>query len=73
MGLTKMRQKDHQKSSKTKSNSITNSFIILLFSIVSLFIESIVIIFSLFKKGIFKKEILTNKTNLGFDIIIKIK
>ena len=73
MGLTKMRQKDNQKSSKTKSNSITNSFIILLFSIISLFIESIVIILSLFKKGIFKKEILTNKTNLGFDMIIKIK
>ena len=55
------------------NNSITYNFIILIFSIISLFIESIITIFSLFKKGIFKKEILSKKTDLGFDLIIKRK
>ena len=56
------------------NNSITNNFIIIIFSILSLFIESIIlIIFGLFKKGILKKEILSKKTNLGFDLIIKKK
>ena len=54
-------------------NSFTNNFIILIFSIISLFVESIIIIFSLFKKGILKKEILSEKTDLGFDLIIKRK
>ena len=58
----------------TKTNSsISNNFIILMFSVISLFYESIIIILSLFKKGIYKKEILSKKTNLGFDIIIKRK
>lgn len=53
--------------------SITNNFIILIFSVFSLFIESIIIIISLFKKGILKKEILSKTTGLGFDLIIKRK
>ena len=68
-----MKKKDTQKSTIKKNNSITNSFIILVISTISLFFESIVIILSLFKKGIFKKEILSRKTNLGFDLIIKRK
>ena len=73
MDLIKMKKKDAKKYSIGKNNSITNTFIILLFSIISLFFESIIIIISLFKKGIFKKEILSNKTDLGFDLIIKRK
>ena len=58
----------------TKKNpSITNNFIILIFSVISLFVESIIIIISFFKKGILKKEILSKKTDLGFDLIIKRK
>ena len=71
--LIKMNPKDSQKASKENNNSITNKFIILIFSIISLFFESIIIISSLFKKGIFKKEILSKKTKLGFDIVIKRK
>ena len=67
-GLIKMNKKDNK-----KNDSITNNFIILIFSIISLFFESIKIFFSLFQKGIFKKEILSKKSNLGFDIIIKRK
>ena len=68
-----MKTKNSQKTSIEKANSITNNFIILIFSILSLFIESIIIIISLFKKGILKKEVLSKKTNLGFDLIIKRK
>ena len=67
--LTKMKNQDN----KNTNTSITNNFIILIFSVISLFVESIIIIISLFKKGIFKREILSKKTNLGFDLIIKRK
>ena len=67
-------KKQENKNLKPKDkNSITNNFIILIFSIISLFFESIIIIISLFKKGIVKKEILSKKTDLGFDLIIKRK
>tara|TARA_Y100000766_G_scaffold227154_1_gene200212 strand:+ start:2212 stop:2397 length:186 start_codon:yes stop_codon:yes gene_type:complete len=56
-----------------KNNSIVNNFIILIFSIISLFIESIIIIIGSFKKGILKREILSKKTDLGFDLIIRKK
>ena len=65
-GLTKMKKED-------KNNSIVNNFIILIFSIISLFVESIIIIIGSFKKGILKKEILSKKTDLGFDLIIRKK
>jgi len=72
-GLTKMKKQEYKDSKKNNDNSITYNFIILIFSIISLFIESIITIISLFKKGIFKKEILSKKTDLGFDLIIKRK
>jgi len=68
-----MKKKDIQKPLKEKNNTITNNFIILIFSIFSLFFESLIIIISLFRKGILKKEVLSKKTNLGFDLIIKRK
>ncbi|MBW3042317.1 hypothetical protein DNJ73_06375 [Prochlorococcus marinus XMU1408] len=68
-----MKNKSPQRLSIKKNDSISNNFILLLFSIIALFFESIIIILSLFKKGIFKKEILSKKTNLGFDLIIKRK
>ena len=67
-------KKQENKSPIPKNNkSITYNFIILIFTILSLFVESIIIIISIFKKGIFKKEILSRKTDLGFDLIIKRK
>ena len=62
-----------KKPSIEKNNSTTSNFIILVLSILSIFFESIIIIISLFKKGILKKEVLSEKTNLGFDLIIKRK
>jgi len=69
----KMKRKDSQTPQIDKDNSITNNFIIIIFSILSLFFESIIIIFSLFKKGILKKEVLSKNNKLGFDLIIKRK
>ena len=68
-----MNVKDTKKLLAENNNSISHNFIILIFSILSLFFESLIILVSLFKKGIFKKEILSKKSNLGFDLIIKIK
>ena len=68
-----MNKKDSQKPSRKTNNTITNNFIILLLSILTLFLESMIIIISSFKKGFLKKEILSKKTNLGFDLIIKRK
>jgi len=65
--------KNQDKTETKNNNSITNYCIILIFSVVSLFVESIIIIISFFKKGIFKREILSKKTDLGFDLIIKRK
>ena len=68
-----MKKREYKDSKKNNNNSITYNFIILIFSIISLFIESTITIISFFKKGILKKEILSNKTDLGFDLIIKRK
>ena len=68
-----MKTKNSQKPPIERANSITNNFIILIFSIFSLFFDSLLIITSSFSKGIFKKEVLSKKTNLGFDLIIKRK
>ena len=66
-----MKNQDKTNPKPKNNNSITNNFIILIFSAISLFIESIIIIVSLFTKGIFKREILSKTTDLGFDLIIK--
>ena len=51
-----MKKRDYKDSKNNNNNSITYNFIILIFSIISLFVESIITIISLFKKGIVKKE-----------------
>ncbi len=68
-----MKEQKNKNPNQKNNTSITNNFIILVFSIISLFVESIAIIISIFKKGILKKQILSKKTNLGFDLIIKRK
>ena len=68
-----MKKKENKNPIPNNKKSITSNFIILIFTIIYLFFESIIIIISLFKKGIVKKEILTKKTDLGFDLIIKRK
>ena len=62
-----MKKQENKNPKPINKNSITNNFIILIFSIISLFVESIIIIISLFKKGIVKKEVLSKKPDLGCD------
>ena len=54
-----------------KSIKISHIIILIFISTIIIFSESIIILLSAFKKGIIKKQILSQKTNLGFDIIIK--
>ena len=65
-GLTKMKKKD-------KNNSTVSNFIILILSIITIFIEAIIVLISSFNKGILKREILSKRTDLGFDLIIRRK
>ena len=56
-----------------KRNNLVDSIIIFLLFISVLIFESLKTLKGLFTYGIFKKEILTTKSNLGFDFKIKIK
>ena len=56
-----------------KNNSIVDKVVVFfLFSLVVSF-KSLKTLSELFSYGILKKEILTTKSNLGFDVRIKIK
>tara|TARA_Y100001968_G_scaffold218310_1_gene200980 strand:- start:4657 stop:4872 length:216 start_codon:yes stop_codon:yes gene_type:complete len=54
-----------------KEKTITYHVILNTIALILLFLESIYILLSGIKKGILKKELLTDKSALGFDIIIK--
>ena len=56
-----------------KISIFVDSIIILFFFACILIFESIKTLTGLFTYGIFKKEILTTKSNIGFDFKIKIK
>ena len=62
---------DKKKTTYANKDSITSKFIIIIFTAIALFYESFIILIGSLQKGIIKKEILTKKNNLGFDIIIK--
>ena len=57
---------------KDKNYLVENLIVFFLF-IVVLFFKSLKTLSEIFSYGIFKKEILTTKSNLGFDIKIKLK
>ena len=54
-------------------NILVENFIIFFLFTVFLFLKSLKTLSKIFTYGIFKKEILTTKSNLGVDIKIKIK
>ncbi len=56
-----------------KSSSLIDSIIIFFLLISFLIFESLKTLSGIFTYGIFKKEILTTKSNLGFDFKIKIR
>ncbi len=53
--------------------SFSHSTIFLGITLAILFLDSVMILLSGIKKGIFKKEILSKKSNIGFDFKIIIK
>ncbi len=57
---------------KDKNYLVENLIVFFLF-IVVIFLKSLKTLSEIFSYGIFKKEILTTKSNLGFDIKIKLK
>ena len=56
-----------------KRSYLVDSIMIFLLLISFLVFESLKTLSGIFTYGIFKKEILTNKSNLGFDFKIKIR
>ena len=56
-----------------KRNNLVDSVIIFFLLISVLIFESLKTLTGFFTYGIFKKEVLTTKSNLGFDFKIKIK
>ena len=57
---------------KDKNYLVENLIVFFLFVVV-IFFKSLKTLSEFFSYGIFKKEILTTKSNLGFDIKIKLK
>ena len=54
-----------------KAKGLVNKFIFFQIIMLVLFIESIFVLASLIKRGVYKKEVLSIKSKLGFDLIIK--
>ena len=59
--------------SNEKKSSLVDTFIIFILFLSVLIFESIKTLSMLFTYGILRKEILTTKSNLGFDFKIKIR
>ena len=59
--------------SNEKKSSLVDPFIIFILFLFVLIFESIKTLSMLFTYGILRKEILTTKSNLGFDFKIKIR
>ena len=57
--------------SDIKFNNLSDAFIIYSLFFLILFIKAFLNLFELFTYGIYKKEILTESSKLGFDIKIK--
>ena len=61
-----------QKINQKKNELVENYILIILFIFILLF-NSFKTLLEIFSYGIYKKEILTLKSNLGFDLNIKMK
>ena len=58
-------------NSPVKFNNVTDAYILFTIFFFTLSINALSVLFELFTYGIFKKEILTESSKLGFDITIK--
>ncbi len=61
------------KNKNKNKNNVVDKLIVFFLFIVFLFFKSLKTLSKIFSYGIYKKEILTTKSNLGVDIKIKIK
>ena len=59
------------KNTSIKFNNVIDAYIVFTIFFLTLSINALFILFELFTYGIFKKEILTESSKLGFDITIK--
>ncbi len=58
-------------NSPVKFNNVIDAYILFTIFFLTLSINALSVLFELFTYGIFKKEILTESSKLGFDITIK--
>ena len=58
-------------TSPLKFNNIIDAYILFTIFFFTLSINALSVLFELFTYGVFKKEILTESSKLGFDITIK--
>ena len=54
-------------------NKVVDIYIFTVIFLIILFCKSVIVLIEIFSYGILKKEILTEKSNIGFDIKIKMK
>ena len=59
-----------ERKANTLKNTIYNCIVFIVATTI-IFVESIFTLISIFKLGFLKKEILTTKSHIGFDIVIK--
>ena len=58
---------------KKKNNPIIENYIITVIFFFILFYQSVKVLLQIFSYGMYKNQILTNKSGLGFDLKIKMK
>ena len=58
-------------NSPVKFNNVIDAYILFTIFFFTLSVNALSVLFELFTYGIFKKEILTESSKLGFDITIK--
>ena len=54
-------------------NKIVDIYIFTVIFLIFLFFKSVKVLLEVFSYGVLKKEILTNESNIGFDLKIKMK
>ena len=58
---------------KNEFNKVVDIYIFTVIFLIILFYKSVRVLIEIFSYGVLKKEILTEESNIGFDIKIKIK
>ena len=54
-------------------NKVVDIYIFTVIFLIILFYKSVIVLIEIFSYGVLKKEILTEESNIGFDINIKMK